>query len=81
MGLLGAGHWGTGQTRPGGESLLSRWGPRRTEEDLQNNVRIHPRRRHRSEVKGDEEVEYDGEKNTFAANLYDVLKEGAYGKF
>jgi ribonucleoside-diphosphate reductase alpha chain len=31
-------------------------------------------------VKGDEEVEYDGEKHT-AANLYDALKEGYYGKF
>ncbi len=35
-----------------------------------------------SEVKaaGDEEIEYDGEKHT-AANLYDALKEGYYGKF
>ena len=32
------------------------------------------------EVKGDEEIEYDGEKHT-AANLYDALKEGYYGKF
>ena len=31
-------------------------------------------------VKGDEIVEYDGEKHT-AANLYDALKEGYYGKF
>ncbi len=31
-------------------------------------------------VKGDEEVEYDGEKHN-AANLYDALKEGYYGKF
>jgi ribonucleoside-diphosphate reductase alpha chain len=31
-------------------------------------------------VKGDEEIEYDGEKHT-AANLYDALKEGYYGKF
>ncbi|MDH5258340.1 MAG: adenosylcobalamin-dependent ribonucleoside-diphosphate reductase, partial [Gammaproteobacteria bacterium] len=31
------------------------------------------------EVKGDEEIEYDGEKHT-AANLYDALKEGYYGK-
>jgi len=32
------------------------------------------------EVKGDEEIEYDGEKHT-AANLFDALKEGYYGKF
>ena len=32
------------------------------------------------ELKGDEEVEYDGELHT-AANLYDALKEGYYGKF
>jgi ribonucleoside-diphosphate reductase alpha chain len=32
------------------------------------------------EVRGDEEVEYDGEKHT-AANLFDALKEGYYGKF
>jgi ribonucleoside-diphosphate reductase alpha chain len=32
------------------------------------------------ELKGNEEVEYDGEIHT-AANLYDALKEGYYGKF
>ncbi|WHZ19949.1 MAG: Ribonucleotide reductase of class II (coenzyme B12-dependent) [Rhodanobacteraceae bacterium] len=32
------------------------------------------------EVKGNEEVEYDGEIHT-AANLFDALKEGYYGKF
>ena len=32
------------------------------------------------EVKGNEEIEYDGELHT-AANLYDALKEGYYGKF
>jgi len=32
------------------------------------------------ELKGDEEVEYDGETHT-AANLFDALKEGYYGKF
>jgi len=32
------------------------------------------------EVKGDEEIEYEGETHT-AANLYDALKEGYYGKF
>ena len=33
-----------------------------------------------AEFKGNEEVEYDGEKHT-AANLFDALKEGYYGKF
>ena len=32
------------------------------------------------ELKGNEEIEYDGEMHT-AANLYDALKEGYYGKF
>ena len=32
------------------------------------------------ELKGDEEVEYDGELHS-AANLFDALKEGYYGKF
>ncbi|MCZ8129849.1 MAG: adenosylcobalamin-dependent ribonucleoside-diphosphate reductase [Steroidobacteraceae bacterium] len=31
-------------------------------------------------VRGDEEIEYDGEKHT-AANLFDAIKEGYYGKF
>ncbi|MFK8079260.1 MAG: LAGLIDADG family homing endonuclease [Granulosicoccus sp.] len=31
-------------------------------------------------VKGNEQIEYDGEMHT-AANLYDALKEGYYGKF
>ena len=31
-------------------------------------------------AKGNEEIDYDGEKHT-AANLYDALKEGYYGKF
>jgi ribonucleoside-diphosphate reductase alpha chain len=31
------------------------------------------------EAKGDDEIEYDGEKHT-AANLFDALKEGYYGK-
>ncbi len=35
---------------------------------------------HVVELKGNEEVEYDGEKHT-AANLFDALKEGYYGKF
>ena len=34
----------------------------------------------RHNLTGDEEVEYDGELHT-AANLYDALKEGYYGKF
>jgi ribonucleoside-diphosphate reductase alpha chain len=32
------------------------------------------------EARGDEEIEYDGEMHT-AANLFDALKEGYYGKF
>ena len=32
------------------------------------------------EVRGDEQVEYDGELHS-AANLFDALKEGYYGKF
>ena len=32
------------------------------------------------EAKGNDEIEYDGEMHT-AANLYDALKEGYYGKF
>jgi len=32
------------------------------------------------ELRGDEEVEYDGELHT-AANLYDSLKEGYFGKY
>jgi ribonucleoside-diphosphate reductase alpha chain len=32
------------------------------------------------EVRGDEQVEYDGEQHT-AANLFDALKEGYYGKW
>jgi ribonucleoside-diphosphate reductase alpha chain len=32
------------------------------------------------EVKGNEEIEYDGEMHS-AANLYDAIKEGYYGKF
>ena len=35
---------------------------------------------HVVEVKGNEEIEYDGEIHT-AANLFDALKEGYYGKF
>ena len=32
------------------------------------------------ELAGNEEIEYDGETHT-AANLFDALKEGYYGKF
>jgi ribonucleoside-diphosphate reductase alpha chain len=32
------------------------------------------------EARGDEEIDYDGEKHS-AANLFDALKEGYYGKF
>jgi ribonucleoside-diphosphate reductase alpha chain len=32
------------------------------------------------EARGNDEIEYDGEMHT-AANLYDALKEGYYGKF
>ena len=32
------------------------------------------------DLKGNEEVEYDGEMHT-AANLFDAMKEGYYGKF
>ena len=32
------------------------------------------------EVQGNEQIEYDGEMHT-AANLFDALKEGYYGKF
>jgi len=35
---------------------------------------------HVIEAKGNEEIEYDGEMHT-AANLFDALKEGYYGKF
>jgi ribonucleoside-diphosphate reductase alpha chain len=32
------------------------------------------------EVTGDQEIEYDGEMHS-AANLFDALKEGYYGKY
>jgi len=51
------------------------------EQDLQNTVyRFTLEDGSIVEVKGDEEIEYDGEKHS-AANLYDALKEGYYGKF
>jgi ribonucleoside-diphosphate reductase alpha chain len=46
----------------------------------EHHLRVHARGRHRVSVKGNEEIEYDGEKHS-AANLYDALKEGYYGKF
>jgi ribonucleoside-diphosphate reductase alpha chain len=54
----------------------AREGRRPQEHDL----RVHARGRDRSLVKGDEEIEYDGEMHS-AANLFDALKEGYYGKF
>jgi ribonucleoside-diphosphate reductase alpha chain len=51
------------------------------EEDLKNTTYIFTLEDGREiEVKGDEEIEYDGEKHS-AANLYDAMKEGYYGKF
>ncbi|MBE9515880.1 MAG: adenosylcobalamin-dependent ribonucleoside-diphosphate reductase [Proteobacteria bacterium] len=51
------------------------------EEDLENTTyRFQLSNGETLEVKGNDEVEYDGEKHT-AANLYDALKEGYYGKF
>jgi ribonucleoside-diphosphate reductase alpha chain len=51
------------------------------EEDLKNTTYVFVLE-DGTEVKarGDEEVEYDGEKHS-AANLFDALKEGYYGKF
>jgi len=51
------------------------------EQDLENTTyRFELENGETIEVKGNEEVEYDGETHT-AANLYDALKEGYYGKF
>ncbi len=51
------------------------------EEDLQNTLyRFTLENGETVEAKGDEEIEYDGELHT-AANLFDALKEGYYGKF
>ena len=51
------------------------------EEDLRNTIYVFTLE-DGSEIKarGDEEIEYDGEKHR-AANLFDALKEGYYGKF
>ncbi len=51
------------------------------EADLENTIyRFELENGEMLEVKGNEEIEYDGEMHT-AANLYDALKEGYYGKF
>lgn len=51
------------------------------EEDLENTVyRFTLENGETVEFKGNEEVDYDGEIHT-AANLFDALKEGYYGKF
>jgi ribonucleoside-diphosphate reductase alpha chain len=51
------------------------------EEDLKNTTYVFTLE-DGSEIsaRGDEEIEYDGEKHT-AANLFDAMKEGYYGKF
>lgn len=51
------------------------------EEDLENTVyQFELEDGQIVEVKGNEEIEYDGEIHT-AANLFDAMKEGYYGKF
>lgn len=51
------------------------------EDDLENTVyRFILENGETVEIKGNEEVDYDGETHT-AANLFDALKEGYYGKF
>jgi ribonucleoside-diphosphate reductase alpha chain len=51
------------------------------EEDLKNTTYVFTLEDGKEiEVKGDEEIEYDGEMHS-AANLYDAMKEGYYGKF
>lgn len=51
------------------------------EEDLENTTyRFTLENGEEIEVKGNEEIEYDGEMHS-AANLFDALKEGYYGKF
>ena len=52
-----------------------------TEQDLENTTYVFELDDGETiELKGNEEVEYDGEMHT-AANLFDALKEGYYGKF
>jgi len=51
------------------------------EKDLENTIyRFTLENGEKVEARGNEEIEYDGEIHT-AANLYDALKEGYYGKF
>jgi len=51
------------------------------EEDLKNTTYVFTLEDGKEvSVKGDEEIEYDGEMHT-AANLFDAMKEGYYGKF
>ena len=51
------------------------------EDDLENTLyRFELENGESIELKGNEEVDYDGEIHT-AANLFDALKEGYYGKF
>lgn len=51
------------------------------EQDLENTTyRFELENGSQIEAKGNEEIEYDGEVHT-AANLFDALKEGYYGKF
>jgi ribonucleoside-diphosphate reductase alpha chain len=51
------------------------------EEDLENTTyRFTLGNGEMVEARGNEEIEYDGETHT-AANLFDALKEGYYGKF
>ncbi len=51
------------------------------EKDLENTLyRFQLANGETVEVKGNEEIEYDGEMHS-AANLYDALKEGYYGRF
>jgi ribonucleoside-diphosphate reductase alpha chain len=51
------------------------------EKDLENTrYRFHLEDGRVVEVRGNEEIEYDGETHT-AANLYDALKEGYYGRY
>lgn len=52
-----------------------------TQDDLENTTYVFTTKEGNTyEVKGNEEVWYDGESHT-AANLFDALKEGYYGRF
>ena len=51
------------------------------DEDLENTTYLFELENgEKVEVKGNEEIEYDGELHS-AANLFDAMKEGYYGKF